>query len=251
MNVRDLSDEQLLLLLGRGVEKKPKLDAIDQAMMDPTAGQSWGENFFAGMGKMGYDTARGLGNIVTDIAPSAAKLGFATRADTDETKKRDAALMDSSGGFWGNVAGNAALGLAAGPLTALPRAAAFGAGMGAIQPVGTQDSRTENTALGGVFGAAIPAAMAGVRGIKSAIEPVLFPQRTAARILEQFADDPQAMRLAAEGAKPLVPVCQPDARTSRAAAGDLDARAWGHESARAIARRHERAIARAERGARG
>jgi hypothetical protein len=210
VNVRDLSDEQLLALLGRGTEpKKKQLDATDQAMMDPTAGQSWGENFFAGLGKMGYDTARGLGNIVTDIAPGAAKLGFATRADTDETKKRDAALMDSSGGFWGNVAGNAALGLAGGPLTALPRAAAFGAGLGAIQPVGTQDSRMENTAMGGAFGAAIPAAVAVGRGVKSAVEPVIAPQRTAARILEQFADDPQAMRLAAQGAQPLVPGVNP------------------------------------------
>lgn len=205
MNLRELSDEDLRMMLAQAkTQQKSKLDATDQAMMDPTAGQSWLQNAAAGIGKSGYDTVRGLGNIVTDLIPGAANLGFATRADTDETNKRDAALTNSSGGFWGNLAGQ--VGQAAFlPASNLPKALAAGAALGFAQPVGTNDSRTENTALGAGFGAAIPAAAAGLRAGRAVLEPAVAPQRAAARILEQFADDPQAMRLAAENAKELVP----------------------------------------------
>lgn len=206
MNLSDLSEDQLKELLK--AVRQERLSA-KTPKVNPTDGQSWLENAASGLGKAGYDTVRGAGNVVTDLFPGAANLGFSTRAETDETTKRDAALMDTSGGFWGNLAGNAALGLAGGPAASLPKAAALGASLGFIQPVGMDDSRTKNTALGGAFGAAVPLGVGAYRGARALAEPVIAPDRAAARILEQFADDPAAMRLAAGQAKELVPGSAP------------------------------------------
>lgn len=211
MDLSKLSTEELQALLAqaRAKPKAPaKASAEDLASFDPTIGMSGMEKFLAGVGKAFVDTGRGLGNIVTDIAPGAAKFGFATRADTDEAKRLDAPLMETGAGLVGNIGGQIIPAVAL-PGATIPKAIASGAGLGFAQPVGQKDSRTMNMFMGGMFGGAVPTAAAVYKGARAFVEPIIRPQRTAARILEQFADDPQAMRLAAANAAELVPGSKP------------------------------------------
>lgn len=136
-----------------------------QQMFDPASGMSMYDKFMAGAGKAIVDTGRGIGSLV----------GLTSQQDIDEAKRLDAPLMDTGAGLAGNVVGNlatmvgpgAAVG-AIGKVANLPRlvsaagsfvapqtikgGAALGAGMSAIQPVATDESRGLNTALGGVVG---------------------------------------------------------------------------------------------------
>lgn len=195
MDLSKLSDDELRSLLKqvrqeRLEAKTPKIKATDD--------MSGMDTFFAGMGKAGWDIARGLGQLT----------GQVSRQDMDEVKARDADLMDTGAGLAGNIAGNVIPALAM-PASTIPRALATGAAQGFAQPVGTNDSRTMNTAMGGMFGAAVPAVATAYRAGKALVEPAIAPQRTAARILEQFADDPQAMRLAAAGQHEILPNSSP------------------------------------------
>lgn len=192
MDLSKLSDDELRAIVAQA--KQPKGDAP----IDPTADMPWWEQGLAGIGKAFVDTGRGVGQLV----------GAVSREDVDAAKKRDAPLMDRGWGMAGNIAGNVIPALAM-PSSTIPKALAYGAGLGFTQPVGTQDSRAENTILGGALNAALPVAGALYRGGRALVEPVLAPKRTAARVLEQFADDPQAMRLAAGGAQELVPGSKP------------------------------------------
>jgi hypothetical protein len=198
-----ISDEELKALYAQSQQKR-----MDAAGMKPysAADVPWYENLQAGFGKALMDMGRGAGNIVTDVAPGAEKLGFATRADTDATKKRDAALMDTGSGVIGNVIGNVLPAIAL-PASSIPRALLSGMALGGAQPVGTKDSRMENMAESGMFSAAVPAAAGAYKVARAVAEPVMAPQRTAARVLEQFADDPAALRTAA--ASEIVPNSKP------------------------------------------
>lgn len=132
---------------------------------DPTDGMSFLDKAAAGAGKAMVDTYRGVKQL----------LGADNQAEIDEAQRLDAPLMATGGGLTGNVIGNlatmvgpgAALGAvgkaaklpmlvnaaraAVAPQTVLGGAAA-GAGMSALQPVATGESRAFNTALGGVVG---------------------------------------------------------------------------------------------------
>ena len=104
-------------------------------------------NFAAGAGKALTDTARGVGQFFG---------GGPSRADVDAIQRQDAGLMDTKAGIAGNFTGTIAPALltAAIPgVNGLVGASAVGAGMGLLQPVGTEDSRLKNTAIGGVAGA--------------------------------------------------------------------------------------------------
>lgn len=189
------------------------------------------QNFFAGMGKSVVDTGRGIRQIGAEIGNKAGLVSDETvqdlRADQDEVNVRDAELMSSGAGIAGNITGTVATtllpaGLAAkgaqgagalrsaqalrafvNPGTARA-AAASGATLGALAPVGTGDSRLANAAIGGTVGAAIPAAGAVAsrvaepvrnavsRGAQSAVQlleragvPLTVAQRTGSNILNR------------------------------------------------------------------
>lgn len=169
------------------------------------------EKFAAGSGKAIYDIGRGLGNVVTDVIPSASKLGFATRADTDEAKRLDAPLMNTGAGTAGNITGNI---LATIPLAFLPGAntiggaAAIGGITGALQPVGTNDSRTFNTGLGATAGAVVPAVIRAGKVLKAGVvDPFTESgrERIVGGALNRASADPArtaANLRAAQGATP-------------------------------------------------
>lgn len=164
-DLSSLSNEQLM-----------QMKAID----DPT-GSFW-ENTKAGAGKALTDLARGAGQFARDaLTPSAqvildaqAKkprtvsdliaprqpvklpnvadaLGLPGQAEADEAKRLDAALMATGGGKTGYIGASAIL---AAPTVLAPGlntptgAGLVGGAMGALQPVGTGDSRAANAALG-------------------------------------------------------------------------------------------------------
>lgn len=137
------------------------------------------ENFMAGAGKAVVDTGRGLKQVGAIVGNKLGLVSDQTRAnvqaDINEANVRDRALMGTTSGLVGNIAGYAGEmaataglgGLAgaagvpgAGAVTAalnprtLAGAAASGAGLGALQPVATDQSRLFNTVAGGVAGAA-------------------------------------------------------------------------------------------------
>lgn len=182
---------------------------------DPTEGMSTTEKVLAGAGKAFYDVGRGVGNIVTDAYPDAAKYGFATRSDTDEARKRDAPLMNTGAGIAGNVGGNIAIGL---PLARLPGAstilggASIGAGLEALQPVGVEDSRLANMGMGAAFGGVIPAAIKGAKIGKAAlIDPLTDSGRTkmAARMIARSSEDPITLARTLTNAKGNAPGFMP------------------------------------------
>jgi hypothetical protein len=100
----------------------------------------------AGAGKFFSDIGKGVAQW-TPFGPS--------RKEIDESNERDTPLMATPAGFLGNLGGGAA---ATVPLAMIPGAntlagTAVGGGiLGAAQPVGQDESRTMNTALGGVVG---------------------------------------------------------------------------------------------------
>jgi hypothetical protein len=183
----------------------------DATPRDVTQDMSSGEKFLAGAGKAFMDVGRGIGNVVTDIAPSAAKYGFSTRADTDQVKKQDAALMNTGWGTGGNVVGNVAAAL---PAMFIPGGqtvaggALTGGAMAALAPVGTDDSRTQNAAIGGATGAVVPAAMRAGGAVKAAVvDPFTDKgrQTIAARLLRSQTTNPDKVAdtlAAARGATP-------------------------------------------------
>lgn len=139
------------------------------------------DRFLAGAGKAAVDTGRGLRQVGAEAGNLAGLVSDETvqrlRAEQDEINRRDAPLMATGAGLAGNIGGNLAVTLAPVGLAArgaqaagLARtaaagrafinpatygaAAASGALQGAIRPVGTDESRAGNTALGAAFGVA-------------------------------------------------------------------------------------------------
>jgi hypothetical protein len=100
----------------------------------------------AGAGKFLFDVGRGVKQLT----------GNMSREEVDEVKRRDAPLMHARAGKVGNIGGGIAFSL---PLAMVPGintyagATLAGAGMGALQPVGTDDSRLVNVGLGAAGGA--------------------------------------------------------------------------------------------------
>ena len=185
---------------GKASKVRAQQDA-DRKLYDPAKDMSGFDTFAAGMGKAAYDTARGIGQLLPE------SLGGISRKEVDEVKARDAALMNTTGGTVGNIAGNIGMAL---PTLAIPGAATLrgaaliGATQGAIAPVGTEDSRLKNSALGAAAGAggiAIGRGLSGLyQGGKALIEP--FSQggreKIAGRVIQRFADNPSNV-LAAKG----------------------------------------------------
>lgn len=203
MDLSKLSDADLLALKAGDLSKVSdaglmalKGQSAASAKIDPTEGMSFTEKALAGAGKALYDLGRGVGTLVTDVAPSAAKYGFATRKDIDEAKKLDAPLMNTGAGIAGNIAGNIA---AFAPIAMIPGAntiaggGLIGALTGALQPVGTNDSRVGNMELGGIAGAAVPTAIRAAKLLKAGlVDPFTEAGRTriVGGALNRAAADP-------------------------------------------------------------
>lgn len=170
------------------------------------------QNWLAGAGKATVDIGRGVGQT----------LGLESRADVQASRERDAPLMATKAGRFGNIVGTgvdllpAAFIPGAGTLAG---AAAIGAGTGALQPSTSTGETVKNTLLGGVTA---PAAILAGRGLgalyqggKAALEPLFQggQQRIAARTLQAFAGGPEAAETAAQrlsqGAGDVLPGVEP------------------------------------------
>lgn len=128
-----------------------------ESQYNPTDTMSGFEKFMAGAGKAVVDTGRGIGQL----------FGLVDDEEIKESRARDKALMDTTAGTVGNIAGHLATavtpgvalkgaGMAkAGQALLAPEtmkgAAALGAGLGLIQPAESIQERALNTALGGVL----------------------------------------------------------------------------------------------------
>lgn len=157
---------------------------------DPTEGMSPLDTTVAGFGKAFMDLYGGGKQL----------LGLKSRTEVDEDRRLAAPLMNTAGGRAGNVAGNIA---AFAPVALIPGvntvvgAGLAGAGMGAIQPVGENDSRLSNIATGAALNAAFPAGIAALKTAKAAIiDPFrkVGQEAIAGRVLQQFARDPANLR---------------------------------------------------------
>lgn len=128
--------------------KRRVLGLRDQIRMsDPTSGMNMGEKFNAGMGKAFSDIYSGAKQMV-GMGPSAEEV--------QDTRQRDAPLMNTGAGITGNVSGNIA---ALAPLARVPGAntvagaGALGAIAGALQPTEGVGERITNMGVGGALGA--------------------------------------------------------------------------------------------------
>ncbi len=159
---------------------KPVVSDADREMANPANSGSTLDNVRAGAGKAFVDLSRGVRQIFTPEKRSLSGLITGdNRSDIqkeiDESRKLDAPLMDTKAGLAGNIAGNVA---ATAPTMFIPGAngiiggAALGSTLGAAQPVATGESRLNNAVVGGIGGAAVPAAAATWRTGKSLVEPL-------------------------------------------------------------------------------
>jgi hypothetical protein len=210
----------------------PKMVKWDEAKApNPTDDMSGTERVVAGYGKAAMDTYRGLRQFHGLMSPVSRFYNEATglQGQIDEAKKTDKALMDTSGGFWGNIAGNVAnlLPTAFLPGSAtVPGSALVGSLTGAIQPVASDESRAQNAAVGGVLGPVATLAGRGAgalwQGGKALVEP--FSQsgrdKIAGCVLERFIDDGNTLRGATSaatvtGARPTLAEATGDAGAAR------------------------------------
>jgi hypothetical protein len=121
----------------------------DKQANDPSAGMSGVQKFAAGAGGRMMDYWQGIKQIA----------GQGTPEEMDEKRRLDAPLMQHGAAKAGSFATDAALSLAApaGAATTVGRVAlgaAGGGGLGALEGVGTGESRGQNAAMGAAAGAA-------------------------------------------------------------------------------------------------
>lgn len=154
-------------------------DRITQGAKNFAKDMPLGEQVLAGVGKAIVDTGRGIKGLFTDNS-----------ADVAESRRLDAPLMDTGGGFTGNIAGNVGMALAPGGAlkgaatlgraaglgargldaagtallapTTVRGAAGVGAGMGLAQPAENLSERAINTLMGGAAGGGGQAAFQGL-----------------------------------------------------------------------------------------
>lgn len=121
------------------------------------------QNALAGAGKAFSDVGTGVKQLAVDavsllpgkVGADATKRGQELRQETDEERQLSTPLMNTKAGIAGNIGANV---LTAVPAALIPGAgtaagaAAIGGALGAVQPVGTDDSRLQNTAIGAALG---------------------------------------------------------------------------------------------------
>ena len=215
----------------------PSWSAGAEVPYNPTQDMSGPERFRAGMGKAFADVGYGAKQAGVELAapvanafdpegrPARSARIAELRAGQDERRRLDAPLMDTRGGMAGNVAGNLAV---MAPVALIPGVNTItggtlvGAGAGAIQPVGTKDSRTQNMVVGGATGAAIPAAIRTGKIVKSLAQPFYEKgqQQIVGNVLRNAAGenvDDVVRNL--QQAQPLVPGSVPSAGQASKNAG--------------------------------
>lgn len=200
------SQSDVLAYAQKNYNQKPA--GLSPLTADPTDGMSGTEKFLAGAGKAFTDLGRGAGQMV----------GLVDRNDVAESRKRDAALMNTGAGVGGNLTGNLAAFL---PTAMIPGAntytgaALIGAGAGALAPSTSTGETIQSIATGGI---AAPGTLAAVRGgqalyqgAKGLVEPLTQAgqERIAADVFRRSATDPaKAMQMAGQ-ARELVPGSKP------------------------------------------
>lgn len=187
----------------RVIAQRSARKAPPEAPWDPTSEMSGVEKGLAGMGKAFVDLGRGAGTLVSDAFPGIGeKFGLPSRASHDEAKRLDAALMRTGAGTAGNIAGNVA---ALAPLVLIPGVGTVAGGTvagaltGALEPVGTEDSRTRNMGINAAFGGAVPLAGKVLQVGKAAlVDPFTQAgrERIVGRTLNTAAADADAARQA-------------------------------------------------------
>lgn len=185
---------------------------------DPTEGMSWWEKGLAGMGKGFVDLGQGVrhraAQVADFVAPRDQNLSslvagqpVKTRAqevedEINESRRRDAPLMNTGWGTAGYVAGQAAAMAPLAPLaTGVGSAAALGGAAGYLQPSTSVGETLANTGLGVAGGAGGALIGKGVQRLGAPAARAAAP--TAADIAEAAipgeAAAPSAARAAAQG----------------------------------------------------
>lgn len=195
---------------------------------DPSEGGStiqvynpFGKNFDTGL-KVGQATTRvlaGIGSGLDDLKTGVGqRLGFIDQASVDEKKRLDAPLKATTAGSVGNVIGKVAVGLPAAFVpgaNTLVGAGLIGGAQGVLEPTASDESVAKNALIGasaGAGGVVLGRVLrAGYQGVKGLIEPFTDAgqNRIAGRVLERFAENPDAVRNATSaatetGARPLL-----------------------------------------------
>lgn len=196
--VIEVSEDTPSAKKGRFVIEQPK--AAEQAKFDPTEGMSTFDKVAAGAGKAMYDLARGVGQLT----------GVVSRKDIEEARKLDAPLMETTEGKVGNFIGavTPAIGTVLIPgVNTMTGAALTGAASGLLQPSASTKETLTNVAAGtaaGPAGVAVGRAIgAGYQGAKALAEPFFAKgqEKIAARVLQEYADDPIRAAAAARAAQ--------------------------------------------------
>jgi hypothetical protein len=141
----------------------PAAPAADEH--NPAAGQGFFRNAAAAAGRQAFEGFEGIKQGIADMADPSGLLRSAgirvrglnerTPEQVDEQRRMDAPLLAAPGGTTGSIIG--AIGTAL-PTTLIPGAGTtagatlIGGALGATQPVGTNDSRVKNMAVGAVAG---------------------------------------------------------------------------------------------------
>jgi len=118
---------------------------LTAAGLDPTKDMTGGQKFVAGYGKVTSDVTNGVKQLLNIGDQNALK------KEIDDSKRMDQSLLNTGAGLAGNIAGWAVPAVGA---TIIPGANTYagagltGAVMGALNPVGTGDSRLWNTGFG-------------------------------------------------------------------------------------------------------
>jgi len=143
-------------------------DPITQGAKNFAKDMPFTQQFAAGYGQAVPNLVRGMGQIA----------GLTPQSEVDEAKRLDQPLLSTGGGVLGNIVGNAALYAPSSAIPgagSLPGAGAIGAATGAIQPVGTGESRALNTGVGaaaGVGGQLLGRALGrAIRPIQTSLSP--------------------------------------------------------------------------------
>lgn len=195
---------------------------------DPSEGGStiqvynpFGKNLDTGL-KVGQATTRvlaGIGSGLDDLKTGVGqRLGFIDQASVDEKKRLDAPLKATTAGTVGNVIGKVAVGLPAAFVpgaNTLAGAGLIGGAQGVLEPTASDESVAKNALIGasaGAGGVVLGRVLrAGYQGVKGLIEPFTEAgqNRIAGRVLERFAENPDAVRNATSaatetGARPLL-----------------------------------------------
>ena len=205
-------DKETAAKLATIYEQLPEDQPAPIAKVNPTEGQSFGENLAAGVGRSAYNAARGLGVLASDMLPDSATkaLNLPTRADIDEERRLTAPLMETAGGVIGNIGGDIGMALipggaaikygskipkigktlsTLGELVTAPKgvtnSAIGGALLAGTQPMGTDQSRAETAAYGGAMGVVAPIVVNGtIRALEYGYDHL--PIRAAVKKLSDY-----------------------------------------------------------------